>query len=270
MSTIKSRDRREPAISAGPETAADRERLRRCGLILVGHGSSRCAGPNELLDRQAAAIARRGFVAEAHALALHGARSPEAVLARLEAREALVLPLFMSPGQIVREKIPKVLGLNGAVTRVNGRTLHLCPPIGIHPKLTDLIAGQVMDHLTAAGFAAADTTVLLIGHGSKTTPASREAAELQASRVRATRRFRAVKTAFLEESPSLADVISGLREPVVAMGLFATTGRHSTSEIEEIIKHAASPKIAYLGAVGGHDGILDVIEWALADCMTGA
>lgn len=250
--------------------AAVRERMRRCGLILVGHGSSGCTGPNELLDRQAASIARRGLVAEAHALALHGMRSPAAVLERLGPREAFVLPLFMSPGQIVREKIPKALGLNGAVTRVNGRTLRLCPPIGVHPRLMDLVADRVMDHLSEAGFAAADTTVLLIGHGSTANTASREATELQASRVRKRRRFRAVETAFLQQPPGLAEVIGGLSEPVVAMGLFATNGRHSTDEIEEIIVHAASPKITYLGAVGGHDGILEVIEWAIADTITQA
>ena len=236
---------------------------RRSALILVGHGSVRCSGPGRQLERHAKALARRGLFAEVRTATLHGGPPPGEALRSIESESVYVMPMFMCNGQYIRDRMPEAFGLSAATAqtdaRTNGRTVHLCPPIGLDPGLAGLIAKRATERLAERGISSGDANLLLIGHGSPTGSASRHATEAQALRVREMDVFDRVETAYLEEPPALSDVLETLSGPVAAVALLATQGPHAREDIGRLIADDGIAEIVYIGAIGGDEGIPDLI-----------
>jgi sirohydrochlorin cobaltochelatase len=232
-------------------------------LILVGHGSVRCPGPGQQLERHALSLARRGLFAEVRTATLHGVCPPDEALRSVESERVYVMPMFMCNGQYSRDRVPEAFGLSGTAARPNGRTVHLCPPIGLDPGLAALIARRATERLAGRGISAGDASLLLIGHGSPTESASRQATEAQALRIRRTGAFGRVDTAYLEEPPALAEVLGTLSGPVAAVALLATQGPHAREDIGRLIADDGIADIAYIGAIGGDEAISEVIVESL-------
>jgi sirohydrochlorin ferrochelatase len=105
----------------------------------------------------------------------------------------------------------------------------------------------------------------LIGHGSPSDPASRRTAEWHAAPARAGGVFAAVRTAFLDESPTLAEVLPDLRRPAVAVGLFAAEGLHAGDDIPRLIlRHGRAP-LYYVGPIGVDPAIPDLVLEQVAE-----
>jgi sirohydrochlorin cobaltochelatase len=232
---------------------------RRSALILVAHGSNRCPGPGQQLERHAHALARRGLFAEVCTATLQGGRSPGEALRSVESERVYVMPMFMCNGQYTRDRVPEAFGLLGAADRPNGRMVHLCPPIGLDPGLAVLASRRATERLDDIGISAAGATLLLIGHGSPTSSASRQATESQALRIRGTGAFSRVETAYLEEPPAFVDVLSALSGSVVVVALLAAQGPHAREDIGRLIAEDGRRDVAYIGAIGGDEAIPEVI-----------
>jgi sirohydrochlorin cobaltochelatase len=228
-------------------------------LILVGHGSVRCSGPGRQLERHAEALARRGLFAEVRTATLHGGPPPGEALRSIESESVYVMPMFMCNGRYIQDRMPEAFGLSAASARTNGRTVHLCPPIGLDPGLAGLIARRATERLAERGISSGDANLLLIGHGSPTGSASRHATEAQAIRVREMDVFGKVETAYLEEPPALADVMEALSGPVAAVALLATQGPHAREDICRLIADDGIAEIVYIGAIGGDEAIPELI-----------
>ena len=155
------------------------------------------------------------------------------VLADLSPGPVLIYPLFMSDGYFVMQAIPQMLeaeirhASNGS--RGTGR-----PQSGL-PKL---VAQHGEAAAQAVGFFARDVQLLLVAHGSKSDPASRNAAQCVASALAMEGRFAGIELAFLEESPFLDDQIGAVAGPVVVVGLFAGEGLHGGVDLPEAVDRA--------------------------------
>jgi sirohydrochlorin cobaltochelatase len=236
---------------------------RRSALILVAHGSNRCPGPGQQLERHAQALARRGLFAEVRTATLQGGRPPGEALRSIASERVFVMPMFMCNGQYIRDKVPEAFGLTSVATRPNGRTVHLCPPIGLEPGLAALAARRATECLEDLGVSAGEAALLLIGHGSPNGSASRQATESQALRIRGMGVFDRVVTAYLEEPPALADVLPALSGPVAAVALLAAHGPHAREDIGRPIADGGGRDVAYIGAIGGDEAIPEVIVQSL-------
>jgi sirohydrochlorin cobaltochelatase len=252
-----------PATDGQPGRSPVTSNWRRSALILVAHGSNRCPGPAQQLERHAQALARRGLFAEVQTAVLQGGRSPEEALRSVACERVFVMPMFMCNGQYIRDKVPEAFGLMGAATRPNGRTVHLCPPIGLEPGLAALAARRATECLEDLGVPAGDAALLLIGHGSPNESASRQATESQALRIREMGVFDRVVTAYLEEPPALADLLPALSGPVAVVALLAAHGPHAREDIGRLIADDGRRDIAYIGAIGGDEAIPEVIVESL-------
>lgn len=259
MSTTRSPSPPAPATEVEPGRRFDSPAWRRSALILVGHGSVRCPGPGQQLERHAEALARRGLFAEVRTATLFGGPPPSEALRSIVSGSVYVMPMFMCNGQYVQDKVPEAFARSAATARSNGRKMHLCPPIGLDPGLARLIARRAAERMAERGISAGDATLLLIGHGSPNGSASRLATEAQASRVREMAVFDKVKTAYLEEPPALADVLKTLSGPVAAVALLATQGPHARDDIGRMIAADDVADIVYIGAIGGDEAIPELI-----------
>ncbi len=259
MSTTRSPFPPVPATEVEPGRRPGFPAWRRSALILVGHGSVRCPGPGQQLERHAEALARRGLFAEVRTATLCGGRPPGEALRSVESESVYVMPMFMCNGQYTQDRVPEAFGLSAATDRSNGRRMHLCPPIGLDPGLARLIARRATERLAERGIFAGHATLLLIGHGSPTGSASRQATEAQASRLRDMGMFDKIETAYLEEPPALAEVLETLSGPVAAVALLATQGPHAREDIGRPIADDGVADIAYIGAIGGDAAIPELI-----------
>lgn len=166
------------------------------------------------------------------------------------------VPLLMSDGVIAQRLRHALSGVAA------GRHVIFTRPIGLCAKLSAIIARQVTATCQSHGLTPAATNILLVAHGAKADPASREAAHDHAARLSQGRHFAAIATSFLEEPPSVADALAALPGDVVVVGLFAGGGAHAERDLPAQVAAARSDHpgtLIYAGAIGDDLGIADLI-----------
>jgi len=198
-------------------------------LVLVGHGSSRvldAAGP---VLRLAKAVAERGRFAEVTAAFMKQDPPLAGALDSVKAPIVVVVPVFAGRGWYTDTLVPRVLGLDGAVTRRDGRLVVITPPAGGHPAIPAILARRAM--ASAGGIESARLSLLLIAHGSAKGGAG-DIPKAIASAIAAMGCFAEVALGFLEQEPRAADwpnLLTGDR--IVALPLLIAQGLHASQDI---------------------------------------
>ena len=233
----------------------------RCAGVLVGHGERGGQGDNAVLLAQADAISRARPELPVTAGVLSGEPTFEAALRR--ARDAaagpvLVYPFFMSAGYFVATAIPKRIAEAGMTD-----ACRVLAPLGMESLLPGLIFDEASAAAARRELRPSETHLLLAGHGSKGSRASRDATERVAVALRARRVFAAVETAFLEEPPFLADQLRASGRTTVVVGYFSGDGLHAAEDVPRAIAESCADVI-YTGPIGAKPGIAEIIGRALA------
>ena len=207
--------------------------------------------------RHAERLAEGAYFASVDVGLLYGEPSAKQVAQRLPQEPLFVVPFFLAGGHYPSRAVPALFERDGP--NAKGRGPVFCQPVGLHPRLADLVSERALDALAPLDWQAADTTLLLIGHGSEKSPASWQATETQARRIRRRAQFRQVTTAYLEQTPHLEDLLALLRGPVVAVGLFAGDGAHAGRDIPALLQGYDGGSVIYLGAVGSDAAMADLV-----------
>src|SRR5215471_8828829 len=157
------------------------------GLLIVAHGSTVNPDSSAPTLAHAAEIRRRNIFAQVECAFWKEEPSlrdaiflfhPESI------REVYVVPNFISEGYFTQTVVPRELNLNGPTTkRSNGQIWNYCEPVGNHPMMTELLlkrAGEI-----APDALPAETTLLIVAHGTDLNENSAVAAKREAERIRA-------------------------------------------------------------------------------------
>ncbi|MXY72006.1 MAG: hypothetical protein F4Y97_03080 [Dehalococcoidia bacterium] len=220
-------------------------------LVLAGHGSHLNARSSEAVRAHARALAGDGSWDEV----LVGFWKEEPSLSRAldgcTASEVTVVPVFMSEGYFTSEVIPAEMGLDGPVTRREGRTIRCTRPVGAHPAL----AGIVVERALEAG-ASSDDALFVLGHGTPHNAGSASAVRAQVERVRDAGPFAQVTPVFTDQDPNIAAVpdLAGERSAVV-VPYFASEGWH----VGQVAANGARA-VRYAEPAGTHPGVAAVIR----------
>ena len=224
---------------------------RRAGLVLCAHG---IAGGPGAAARHAAAIARRGLFAEVRACALRGRPTPAEAIGAMAGAELHIVPFLMADGHLMRQVLPRALAELGG-----GRRIVLHRPVGDDPRLAALLEAKARTACARRGWRAADTALLLIGHGTPRAARSRASAEAQAARIAAAGRFALCEAAFLKDAPGVPETLARLDgRRCVAVGLFAEAGPHGSDDVRRLLA-AAGDAVVYAGPVGPDPRMAEVI-----------
>jgi sirohydrochlorin cobaltochelatase len=253
-----------------PGTLAEgRAEWRTAGLLLVGHGAHTVAGATRALADHARALAERGLFAAVAAGFLKGTPPAETALDELTPSRIYVVPCFMSDGYFVRTVVPERLGLGGALTSRRGREIRYCAPLGTAPALADLVARRLEATAADEHLAVESVEAVIVGHGSSNNPASAEATTLLAARVAERSPVKAIHTAYLDQAPTLEDVVARLPgRTLVVAGLFAADGRHADEDVRRRLGFVAGAfravrpdgrRVLYTGAVGADPAVADLV-----------
>jgi sirohydrochlorin cobaltochelatase len=227
------------------------------GLLLLAHGERLDGQSNDDVTRLAADIAARNFAAETRVGFIAGTPQIAQALQTLTAEHVVAYPLFMADGHFLR------IAVNSLRTAAEAgrprRVVTVLPPLGAEPTLANLIAAKAEAAACAQGLSPAQTTLILVAHGSKRGNASRRATEMVADRLRDLTPFAAVTGAYLDEPPALGAALESHPGPAVVVGMFVGHGLHARIDLPRLLASLPGRTIAFAGHVGGWRDISDVV-----------
>ena len=224
------------------------------GLLIVAHGSTVNPDSSAPTFAHAAEIRRRKVFADVECAfwkeepSLRDALflfDPESI------REVYVVPNFISEGYFTQTVVPRELELSGQITkRSNGQIWKYCEPVGNHPLMTELLLKRARD--VALDAAPAETSLLILAHGTDLNENSAVAAKREAEKIRALGEYAAVLNLYMEEPPLVSDwrALTETRN-VIAVPFFISDGLHSYEDIPVllgIVDAAPSPRSSHEGA----------------------
>jgi len=215
-------------------------------LLIVAHGSTVNPDSSAPTLTHAAEIRRRKIFAKVECAfwkeepSLRDALfvfDPESI------REVYVVPNFISEGYFTQTVVPRELELSGRITtRSNGQIWRYCEPVGNHPLMTDLLLKRARD--VAPDVDPAETSLLIVAHGTDLNENSAVAAKRETEKIRALGKYAAVLNVYMEEPPLVSDWRKLTRsQNVVVVPFFISDGLHSYEDIPKLlgIKEGRSP-----------------------------
>ncbi|PWU11741.1 MAG: cobalamin biosynthesis protein CbiX [Verrucomicrobia bacterium] len=215
--------------------------LSNAALIIVGHGST--VNPDSSLPTHvhAATIRKRRIFRETVCCFWKEEPSMREVYHMLESKEVYIVPNFISEGYFTQTVIPRELELQGALTRKEERTIKYCPPVGSHPKMTELLLRQVAK--VAPGVPSEQTTLIIAGHGTDLNENSAKAVKKQVAQIRG--RYAEVIAAYMDDVPKISDWALLATQPnVVIVPFFISDGLHSYQDIPVMLGITSEPSMA--------------------------
>ncbi len=218
----------------------------RSALLIVAHGSTVNPDSSAPTLAHAAEIRRRKVFADVQCAfwkeepSLRDAMflfDPELI------REVYVVPNFISEGYFTQTVVPRELELNGRITnRSSGQIWKYCEPVGNHPMMTELLLKRARE--VAPGIDFAETSLLLVAHGTDLNENSAVAAKREAEKIRALGKYAAVLNVYMEEPPLVCDWRKLTRTPnVVVVPFFISDGLHSYEDIPVLLRIAVAADV---------------------------
>ena len=150
-------------------------------------------------------------------------------------REVYVVPNFISEGYFTQTVVPRELELSGRTTkRSNGQIWRYCEPVGNHPLMTELLLKRARD--VAPDSSPAETSLLIVAHGTDLNENSAVAAKRETEKIRALGKYAAVLNVYMEEPPLVSDWRKLTETPnVVVVPFFISDGLHSYEDIPRLV-----------------------------------
>ena len=226
----------------------------RSALLIVGHGST--VNPDSSAPTWAHAVEIRRRRLYANVQCAFWKEEPSLRDARFqfdpgEITDVFVVPNFISEGYFTQTVVPRELELNGTETqRPGGQKWHYCPPVGSHAGMTELLLQRASE--IAPGVNPAETSLLIVAHGTDLNENSAAAAKREVERIRELNRYASVLNVYMEEAPLVSDWATLTSTPnVVVVPFFIADGLHSYEDIPQLL---GLPESVSAGGAGKTEG----------------
>lgn len=209
-------------------------------LIIAGHGSTLNPDSSTPTQEHAQTLRERGIFREVHSCFWKEEPSFREIFRMVESRTVYVVPNFISEGYFTRKVIPREMELSGFLTERDGRTIYYCEPVGTHPHMTEALLHRARE--VAPGIPPAETSLMIVGHGTDLNDNSAQAAKEQVRRIKALGEYAEVISAYMEEPPLIADWFKiSSRSHVVVVPFFIADGLHSYQDIPVLLGIESEP-----------------------------
>ena len=207
-------------------------------LLIVGHGSTVNPDSSAPTLAHAAEIRRRQVFFDVECAFWKEEPSLRDALFLFdpeEIREVYVVPNFISEGYFTETVIPREVELSGRLTkRANGQIWKYCEPVGNHSMMTELLLQRARE--VAPGIREAETSLLIVAHGTDLNENSAAAAKREAEKIRALGKYASVLNVYMEEPPLVAEWKKLTSTPnVVVVPFFISDGLHSYEDIPVLL-----------------------------------
>lgn len=234
-------------------------------LLIAAHGEKQPGAGNQSVKRIARAIRAREIVSEIAVGFINGAPTIGDALSGVEARKVIVYPLFASNGYFTRDRLVQLIDEASGATR----EIEILPPLGLDPGLPALVIDHIDRVALENGLVTKSLTAILLAHGSRRNPASREATEGIAREIDKREACRNVAIAFLEERPSLEEAVQLIEGPTIVVGMFSGDGVHGARDAPQLVARLARSDVIYSGVIGSAPGIEEVVSSSVLKALAG-
>lgn len=246
MSGTRSAATKAP-VTRGPLLARQRDPV----LVIAVHGIRGQAGG--AVDH-AKRVAATGRFKDVRVACLKGTPELGEVVTDLAGRDVVLAPLLMAEGYTLKAMQRRLSSIEPTLG-----SLRVAAPLGAHPALADLIIDTAADACRERGWPLGRTDLLIAAHGTRRDPSSGKSAFDHVETIEERATFAAVRTGFLDQSPTLADVVAASRAcHHVVVGLFIDRGEHGEEDIPAILE-TADPTANYTGPLGVDPRITDLL-----------
>ncbi len=237
-------------------------------LILAGHGSHISPNTAGVVWGYVDRLRQWGVANEVTACFWKEVPAFSHVLDTIQADTVVIVPVFTAQGYFTQTVIPTEMGLDGAITNKNGKTIYYTPTIGEHPYLETIVQERVADTLSTYQLDTQDTAVAIIGHGTRRNNRSQDATRHQANQVRQQNIVAEVVDVYLDDEPDILSLYESTQaKNVIAVPFFLAEGSHVTIDVPEAlgIQYGDVPdevhgrNVYYTAPVGTDDAICRVI-----------
>jgi len=248
--------------------------LRDAALLLLGHGSTLNADSSAPTYQHAEELRRRGLFADIEVAFWKEEPNFRQALRQTDCSRVYVVPNFISSGYFTEQVIPRELGLTGPVTRIGAQEILYCPPVGLHPSMTEALLRKAREVVAASRETISDparTACLFIcGHGTSLNDNSTKIIHDQVTQIRARGLFADCQGVLMEQSPFVKDwrTLTSCAD-VIVVPFFISDGLHSFEDIPVLLgltgKNPTHPhrengrRLWYATAIGTDPFIADVI-----------
>ncbi len=248
-----------PAVN-GTEVPFTEARYDDVVLVLAAHGSTRRPDANAAIERHAQRMRTTGPFANVVTTFLIGEEPSRSFINCITGEIILIVPFMMAEGYLAEEVSRQIRKAMHARTQTTQTTpkVYVTATVGTHEGVAKIAARNASKILTLNGCKSEDASVVVVAHGSRGRPESRQAAQQQVERLRLMQCFRNVELAMLEEAPMLSDVLADIQGPCAVVGLFAAPGGHAIDDVQLAIANSGRSDIYDAGPVGTDDRMTEI------------
>lgn len=251
--------------------------LRDAALLLLGHGSTLNADSSAPTYQHAEEIRRRHIFAEVHVAFWKEEPNFRQALRQTACSPVYVVPNFISSGYFTEQIIPRELGITGNTTRIEGKEVHYCPPVGLSGHaMTEVLLRRAHEVVENSGVLCdpARACLFICGHGTSLNDNSTKIIHEQAAIIRGRKLYGDCQPVLMEQSPFVKDWRTLTACPdVIVVPFFISDGLHSYEDIPVLLglthnmreKGFINPHVEndrrlwYASAIGTEPTIADVI-----------
>ena len=231
-------------------------------LILGAHGSEAAPDSNQPLHDLAASIAIRDIFGTVTPAFLNGLPEMADFMRLLppasEVENVVIVPAMTSVGYYLQSVIPKRLAQNLQHDQYN---LFISPVVGMHQKIASLIIQRAEKMLIQRQLDPCDTTIVLIGHGTRRNANSSKSTYALLQQLKDLRPELKYEIAFLDQDPEADAVAAAIttRHKLIVPFLISR-GPHTTVDIPEAFGLPSGPDVKFPNSLTTEDGNVCVCD----------
>ena len=174
---------------------------------------------------------------------LHGEPNITNVFDGLTPGDAIVVPVMTSDGYYLNEVIPKKLQQNATLQNFR---LFMTPVAGMHPGVPSLVLNRIDSILSLYQLNELETTVVIVGHGTRRNPDSGTSAYALVETLRNQLANLPVEIAFLDQDPDAVVVAKQIQTPhTVIIPFLISRGPHTTVDIPAAFGLPGGPDVHF-------------------------
>lgn len=161
-------------------------------------------------------------------------------------QEVIVVPVMTSEGYYLK-KLPEQFQQNRHADKF---LLRMTPVVGMHSRIPVLMAERIRNHMSDLGIEPGDTTIVIVGHGTRRNPDSGtstfELTEAVKTQLATTCSGLTFATAFLDQDPELGVVARAVEtRHAIAMPFLISLGPHMTEDVPAAFGLPTGPMIEF-------------------------
>ncbi len=198
-------------------------------LVLAGHGSHVDPTVNGLVRGYAVRISEMDLFDEVVSAFHQGEPAFATVLDSLVADHITVVPMMTSRGYFSEVVLPRELARN---QRYPSICVCRTDPVGTCPGIVSMVARLVCDRLREHDLSFDKTALVIVGHGTRRHPGSRDATFRLADSLRSRGVCSEVISGFLDDHPQVDTLLDQVTQSdVVVVPFFIGGGPHAASDV---------------------------------------